>query len=59
MMPRWETGKVFLILNFARVITSEDFEVIQDLVKKISSEEQPFERMVVPKEVALEMFKVK
>lgn len=40
-----------------RVITSEDFEVVQELVKKLSSEDQPFERMVVPKEVALEMFK--
>lgn len=38
-------------------VSQEDFETINSVVNKIVSEKQPFERILVPKEVALEMFK--
>lgn len=39
------------------VIKEEDFETINELVAKIIKEDQPFEKLFVPKAVALEMFK--
>jgi threonyl-tRNA synthetase len=40
------------------VVTQEDFETLNELVTKFSGEKQPFERLVVKKEDALELFKV-
>ena len=38
-------------------MTDGDFKVIEDLVKKIVKEKQPFERLEMTKEDLLEMFK--
>ena len=40
-------------------VSSDDFGRIETRVNKIIGEKQPFERLAVPKEVALEMFKVR
>lgn len=40
-----------------RSISQEDFESINNMVNQILNEKQPFERLMVPKETALEMFK--
>jgi len=40
-----------------RVVSQDEYETLNQLVQKITSEKQPFERLVLPKEVALEMFK--
>lgn len=41
-----------------RVVLAEEYDTINQIVQKIVAEKQPFERLAVPKEVALEMFKV-
>jgi len=38
-------------------VSSDDFKSINSLVNRIIQEKQPFERLLVPKEYALEMFK--
>jgi len=40
-----------------RSISQEDFDTINQVINKILGEKQPFERLVVSKETALEMFK--
>lgn len=39
-------------------VSTEDFPTIQSVLDKIIEEKQTYERISVPKEVALEMFKV-
>jgi threonyl-tRNA synthetase len=39
-------------------VSQEDFEKINEVVNKLIAEKQQFERISIPKEVALEMFKV-
>jgi threonyl-tRNA synthetase len=44
-------------LKDGSAVSQEDFETIGEVVNKIVGEKQTFERLSVPKEVALEMFK--
>lgn len=44
-------------LMFIRPVAPEDYEDIQGIVSSIISEKQPFERLSIPKEKAMEMFK--
>jgi hypothetical protein len=45
-------------LHREKAVSPEDFGVIDQLVAKEIEKKAPFERIVVPKAVALEMFKV-
>jgi threonyl-tRNA synthetase len=48
------------LLSFVvRVVSQEDFGRIAAVVRQIVAEKQPFERLMVPKKDALEMFKVR
>jgi threonyl-tRNA synthetase len=38
-------------------VLAEDFEILNQIISKILSEKQPFERLTIPKDIALEMFK--
>eukprot|EP01114_Cavostelium_apophysatum_P019971 TRINITY_DN657_c0_g1_i1.p1 TRINITY_DN657_c0_g1~~TRINITY_DN657_c0_g1_i1.p1 ORF type:complete len:712 (-),score=218.88 TRINITY_DN657_c0_g1_i1:52-2187(-) len=40
-----------------RVVAEAEFETINQIANSIINEKQPFERLMVPKEIALEMFK--
>ena len=42
----------------SRTVSQDDFDYINATVNRLTNEKQTFERLTVPKEVALEMFKV-
>jgi threonyl-tRNA synthetase len=45
-------------MKLCRSVSTEDFAAIEQIVNKIIAEKQPFERLVLLKEDALELFKV-
>ena len=45
------------LLCFFSQVTDGDFKVLEDLIKKIIKEKQPFERLTMKKSDLLEMFK--
>ena len=55
-----EEGGFFydMSLKDNRSITTDDWKGIEDVCKVAVKEKQPFERLELPKEVLLEMFKV-
>jgi len=56
--PPLDDGGFFYDAQMAdRAVSAEDYDSINQVVQKIVSEKQPFERLAVPKEVALDMFK--
>jgi threonyl-tRNA synthetase len=58
--PPLEEGGFFydMALGGERTISQEDYKPIEDVVKATVKEKQPFERLELPKEVLLEMFRV-
>lgn len=58
--PPLEEGGFFYDMSLAeqRAIGQEDWKGIEDVCKIAVKEKQPFERLELPKEVLLEMFKV-
>jgi len=40
-----------------KIVSADDYKLISEVVQKIVSEKQPFERLAVPRDVALTMFK--
>jgi threonyl-tRNA synthetase len=58
--PPLEEGGFFYDMSLAenRAITMDDWKPIEDVCKIAVKEKQPFERLELPKEVLLEMFKV-
>ena len=58
--PPLEEGGFFYDMSLAenRAITMDDWKPIEDVCKNAVKEKQPFERLELPKEVLLEMFKV-
>ncbi|ORY32072.1 threonine-tRNA ligase [Naematelia encephala] len=57
--PPLEEGGFFYDMSLAegRTIGQDDYAGIEDVAKKAVKEKQPFERLELPKEVLLEMFK--
>lgn len=45
-------------LEGGRTIATEDYKGIEEVARLAVKEKQPFERLELPKEVLLEMFKV-
>lgn len=58
--PPLEEGGFFYDMSLAdqRTISVEDYPKIEEVARKAVKEKQPFERLELPKEVLLEMFKV-
>lgn len=48
----------FLFVFFFRQVSSHDYPVIENKIKGIVKEKQPFERLVMTKENLLKMFEV-
>lgn len=48
----------FLFLLYSAAVSSNDFDSIEDKVKGIVKEKQPFERLEMKKEDLLKMFEV-
>lgn len=57
--PPLEEGGFFYDMGLAngRTISQDDYKPIEDVCKAAVKEKQPFERLELPKEVLLEMFK--
>ena len=49
---------ILILMNVSRQISSHDYPVIENKVKGILKEKQPFERLVMTKENLLKMFEV-
>lgn len=58
--PPLEEGGFFydMSLGGEKTITPDDYSGIESVVQKAVKEKQPFERLELPKEVLLEMFRV-
>ena len=59
--PPLEEGGFFydMALNEGKTVVAEDYKTIEDVCKLAVKEKQPFERLELPKEVLLEMFRVR
>ncbi|EGG14724.1 threonyl-tRNA synthetase [Cavenderia fasciculata] len=55
--PATQDGFYYDMATGDKLVSSEDYEIIQEVVNKIVAEKQPFERLAVPRDLALEMFK--
>jgi len=55
--PPLADGGFYYDAAMEKPVSSEDFPRLEALIGKVSSEKHPFERMMLPKDVALEMFK--
>jgi threonyl-tRNA synthetase len=58
--PPLEEGGFFYDMSLAdqKTVTLDDYPGIEEVCKKTVNEKQPFERLMLPKTVLLEMFKV-
>lgn len=56
--PPIENGFYYDMYLEDNVVSKSEFPVLQNVVKSITKEKQPFERLEVSKEDLLEMFKV-
>ena len=55
--PPIEEGFYYDMYAEGQSVSNLDFPCLEDVIKKISKEKQPFERLEVSKENLLEMFK--
>ena len=58
--PPLEEGGFFYDMGLAngRTVTQDDYKVIEEVARSAMKDRQPFERLMLPKSVLLEMFKV-
>ncbi|KAF2070642.1 hypothetical protein CYY_008036 [Polysphondylium violaceum] len=55
--PATNEGFYYDMAMGEKIVSSDDYKLIQDVVQKIVSEKQPFERLNVARDTALTMFK--